>query len=99
MKHVLDTSCDASVGSFRAMARRRLLENTAATVRTLSLLDTAPSLNVHAELVPLLRLLGPRLHYLSLLAVPCLAHASRGECHLETSLGPEPSLDLLGSFS
>mmetsp|Transcript_2356 Transcript_2356/g.6955 ORF Transcript_2356/g.6955 Transcript_2356/m.6955 type:complete len:380 (+) Transcript_2356:247-1386(+) len=85
-----------SEGSFRAMARRRLLENTAATVRTLSLLDTTPSLNVQSELVPLLRLLGPRLHYLSLLAVPCLAHASRGVCYLEPreeSLRPADGLD------
>ena len=62
--------------SHRAIARRLLIQNTRATLRTLALIDVTGLLSVQHELIPLLRLVGPHLHYLSVCTLPCEANVA-----------------------
>ena len=64
--------------SHRVMARYMLVQNTLATLRSLSIVDASPGVDAISDLTSLFRVAGPHLHYLSVLALRCTA-----DVHLE----------------
>ena len=62
--------------SSRRAARRALIESTRGSLQTLALIDTTGHLDVQLEIMPLLRLVGAHLHYLSICAIGCHTNIS-----------------------